>query len=644
MIFPLVQDFADVLGEMPSSYPRRRVLELLAEAVRRDAHFLDRHPTALFQCLWNTCWWYDCPAAEGHYEAPRAKRSWWIWGRSRAKLCTLLERWRRRKDQATPGHLWLRSLWPPPNPLGTAQKAIIYGHQSEVTCVDFSPDGTRVVSGSADQTVRLWDVVTGKELRAWRGHNRPVLAIRFSPDGARVVSGSEDGTACVWDVDGETAAAVMHMLSGPVYCVAWSPDGARIVCGAYWDASVWTAAGAAVGVLRGHANAVRGVSYSPAGDQLASGGEDGTVRRWDATTLEEVDVFRSDGGEVVTLEYSATGLRAVTRKDRTLRVWDVDTRAELAALAETGDRTCCAAVSPDGRRVVTGSYSRIIQVWDVHAGAEAAQRRGHGLAVLGIAFSADGTYLASAGKDRTVRLWATTGGADPRPHHQDQIYIGSTYYSTYYSDDGRLLHMMGTRSLTGEGVTLLWDAATGRELAEFIPIGEATAGGWKKVVWNRHNLRHLDDAGCRAVFQFLQSVTWVWNLNPLPSRLHRWAMKQEWRSFWRHTLAEWRRAARLPARPPTAPEPEPPPPDQLVRLVPGEAETTFAVTVPNIHVPAPFGWFPADLETRKHPDALRGDVYRWEPSSVVANPAQYQWATSGGWCLGLIQLEGRLSD
>lgn len=65
MIFDLGKDFSNVLAVMPREHPKHRMLELLEEAIRRDIHFIARHPTTLFQCMWNTCWWYDCP------ESPR---------------------------------------------------------------------------------------------------------------------------------------------------------------------------------------------------------------------------------------------------------------------------------------------------------------------------------------------------------------------------------------------------------------------------------------------------------------------------------------------------------------------------------------------------------------------------------------------
>ncbi len=70
MIFDLAEDFAAALDALPEAHPKHRMLRLFDEAIRRDIHFIDRHPTTLFQCMWNTCWWYDCPEAPEHYEEP----------------------------------------------------------------------------------------------------------------------------------------------------------------------------------------------------------------------------------------------------------------------------------------------------------------------------------------------------------------------------------------------------------------------------------------------------------------------------------------------------------------------------------------------------------------------------------------------
>ena len=111
MIFNLVQDFADVLAAMPNAHPRHRILKLLDEAVRRDVHFIARraqdYPQALFQCLWNSCWWYDAPEAAAYYDLSNrtnSERLPWEWPTAN-RIATLLERWRAQREQRLPGFL-----------------------------------------------------------------------------------------------------------------------------------------------------------------------------------------------------------------------------------------------------------------------------------------------------------------------------------------------------------------------------------------------------------------------------------------------------------------------------------------------------------------------------------------------------------
>ena len=156
MIFDLVRDFADALEAMPKEHPRHRLLKLLDEAIRRDIHFIARHrddyPQALFQCAWNNGWWYDCPQALRHYSgglSPGQKEG--------LRLHGLLEGWREDRERRAPGFLWVRSLRPPREHLGIALKAILSGHTARVWSVAFTHDGERLVSGSWDGTVRVWD-------------------------------------------------------------------------------------------------------------------------------------------------------------------------------------------------------------------------------------------------------------------------------------------------------------------------------------------------------------------------------------------------------------------------------------------------------------------------------------------------------
>ena len=75
----------------------------------------------------------------------------------------------------------------------------LYGHTGPVTSVSFSPDGTRIVTGSRDRTAKVWDARTGTALLELKGHMGRVIGAAFSPDGTRIVTGSDDETAKVWD-------------------------------------------------------------------------------------------------------------------------------------------------------------------------------------------------------------------------------------------------------------------------------------------------------------------------------------------------------------------------------------------------------------------------------------------------------------
>jgi WD40 repeat protein len=438
MAFELVGDFSVAVEAIPADRPQHRILRLLEEALRRDIHFIAWHaqeyPQGLFQCLWNSCWWYDCPEAVAHYVEPEGgwnpKNAPWLQP-SDQRLCHLLERWRVQKHETSPGFHWLRSHRPPPIHLGTAQQSVFFGHEEVVASVTYSLDGRRIASGGGqfgDYTVRVWNTESGAELAVLRGHENTVTSVTYSPDGRRIASGSLDNTVRVWDAESGAELAVLRGHEGGVSSVTYSPDGRRIASGS-GDKTVRVLdaeSGAELVVLRGHEGGVSSVTYSPDGRSLASGSWDKTVRVWDAQSGTGLAILQGHEHDVTSVSYSADGRRIASGSvDKTVRVWDAESGAELAVLRGHEDHLTTVSYSPNGRRIASASWDKTVRVWDAEHGAELALLRGNKGFVIDVLYSPDGRRIAiredddpdgfrvgSASEDNPIRVLDAQSGTE----------------------------------------------------------------------------------------------------------------------------------------------------------------------------------------------------------------------------------------
>ena len=253
-------------------------------------------------------------------------------------------------------------LWNPAarEPLRTIQGA------GWVNFLDYSPDGTKLVSGYGNSEIRIWSVETGKTLQTLKGHTGSVNSVSYSRDGSMLASASGDRTVRIWDADtGE------HLQT-----------------------------------LKGHKDDLASAAFSSDGSMLASGSYDNTIRIWSLATGETARMFQMQFGDYFTLAFSPVGSAfAVGGSDDVIRIWDAATGKPLHTLTGHTDWVYSLAFSPDGSMLASGSKDHTIRIWDIATGKQIRTLEGHTNEVYFVAFSQDGRSLASYGDDDAFCIW-----------------------------------------------------------------------------------------------------------------------------------------------------------------------------------------------------------------------------------------------
>jgi WD40 repeat protein/tRNA A-37 threonylcarbamoyl transferase component Bud32 len=293
-----------------------------------------------------------------------------------------------------------------PRPPVLAPVRRLAAHRDGAWGVAVSADGRQALSGGKDRALRLWDLATGQEVRAFAGQGAEVRAVALSPDGRLALSAS-GATLRLWDTatGQEVGRLVGH--TDAVKSVAFAPDGRRAVSGGDDKAvRLWDVPGRRpVRRLAGHSRDVTSVVVTPDGRHALSGSRDQTLRLWDLQTGGEVRRF-GGRGMVLAVAVSADGRLALSGSyDTTLRLWDLAGGQELRRF--TGHRQMVAAVAftPDGRRVLSGSHDQTVRLWDVESTRELCVGEGHTGWVTAVAFTPNGRHAVSVGADGALCVW-----------------------------------------------------------------------------------------------------------------------------------------------------------------------------------------------------------------------------------------------
>ena len=290
--------------------------------------------------------------------------------------------------------------------------------------VAFRPDGQRLVTTSADGTVRQWDSATGREVESpYDRHIGEVVTAAYSPDGLWIASGGTDRTVRVWEAANRHDVAVLHGHTGVVSDLAFTADGRRLAsvsqvgvarlhvrmarCG-----SGRSGRQAGTSVLRGHTSYIYPVAYSPDGRWIASGSWDNTVRLWDAVTGESCAILPHPGSvRALAFGPDSSWLVSGCHLDESLQIWNVATAQLQKKFKGPGSDCDSGHRGEPGRGPHRGCGRR----WKREDHRNRDRRGspllsdGHGIGEKkALAYSPDGRLLAGTGEDGTqIDIWDT---------------------------------------------------------------------------------------------------------------------------------------------------------------------------------------------------------------------------------------------
>ncbi len=306
---------------------------------------------------------------------------------------------------------------------------MLQGHTSWVNSVAWTADGERLASGGPDKTVRMWEM-TGKELRVLKGYMCNMRSVAWDAKGERLASGSgenwnvfdngnKDYTVRVWEaVSGKELRTLVGHVNR-VKSIAWDAKSERLATGSMdktvrvWDAS----SGKELRILAGHASAVNCIAWDAKGECLVSGSEDFTVRVWEIASGKELWVLKGHTNAVNCVAWDAKSERLASGSyDHTVRLWDVVSGKELRimeghrgsvnSVAWDAKGECLASGGGGGTLEWSYKATNSVRVWDVVSGKVLHILEGHTGLVNSVVWDAKSERLASAANgDRTVRVW-----------------------------------------------------------------------------------------------------------------------------------------------------------------------------------------------------------------------------------------------
>ena len=317
---------------------------------------------------------------------------------------------------------------------GTLLRAlgVVEGHKSWVTCVAFHPNSKSLVSGSADHSLIIWDIL-GEKRNKLNGHKSFVESVAYSSNGSMIVSGSRDHTVKIWRSDASDPSLIKSFdHTDKIRSVAFSPDNNTIASSGFdRKIRVWDIEQGLQYVFQGHGDVVNSIAFSPDGKNIASASSDTTVKLWSIRGT-PLSTWMGHSDAILSIAISPDSkVLASACKDKTVNLWNMNGTLEAILEGHT-NQVNYVTFSPDSSTLLTASADSNIKMWQSD-GTLIDTISAHREEIHKVVYRCDGEVFASCSADRTVRVWSADGKWLQTMQHSAEVY------SIDFSPDGSMI-------------------------------------------------------------------------------------------------------------------------------------------------------------------------------------------------------------
>ena len=349
------------------------------------------------------------------------------------------------------------------------------GHQDRINCLIFSNDGKYVLTGSNDNTIKLWDVNAAKELKTYIGHKDWITSITFLNDGEYFLSASNDNTVCLWNINQETPLKVFKMNS-TVSTLIITKIG--FITGMYdGTIRIFDLKGEEINVIKAHDKVVNHLEVTNNMDTLISCSDDKTIKIWNLNSLNLIKILEGNIDAVIDLDISMNSRNLYSfSKDNKIIKWDLISGEIIAFFEGNNSYLSGIEISNNDSILVSYSLDGIIKYWNTKTTSIIDSISTNQLFISDLKFSPNGEYMTTCSWDKTIKFW----------HFQSKLLINefesysNLLTAAVFSKDSMLIFS------SKDGYIKVWNLKNSGKVESFL-----AHSGWIKTIAVSEDCKYL---------------------------------------------------------------------------------------------------------------------------------------------------------